>query len=221
MCEVQFVFLLIFSKALLLLWTCCPKASLTGALCSYSPTPPNLLLVLLPTSLHFFFFFLLWSLRLLFPSVLLPPVGYRLDSLVAIRSAPPPFSLFGDEAQGGKLVPDETGSGERRQRTGCLRHGKGRTDPLTSIWTLRINSQNSLGCSIKRREYMYLFRVLPLSLSCQVKLGILKTLNPSKPPPPPPSGYAISPSRRLAFFCFVMHHRIYFFSSSPPLHVEP
>lgn len=31
---------------------------------------------------------------------------------------------FGDEARGGKLVPDETGSGEWRQREPCFRQGK-------------------------------------------------------------------------------------------------
>lgn len=34
----------------------------------------------------------------------------------------------GDEARGGKLVPDETGSAEWRQRKGCFRQGKGRMD---------------------------------------------------------------------------------------------
>lgn len=37
-------------------------------------------------------------------------------------------ATLGNEARGMKLVPDETGSREQRQRKGCFRQGKERTD---------------------------------------------------------------------------------------------
>lgn len=52
----------------------------------------------------------------------------------------------------GKLVPDETGSGEWRQRKGCFRQGKGRTGPSLNTNTHRVR----VYCPcIKRKIFLF------------------------------------------------------------------